>query len=252
VFIKAGIKQEKINILYEAVDNDFWKEIPESDLNKFLDLISIRETGIEIPPHYNLINVKQKRIPILFTTGGDATSKGAQEILNALDLLDPNIPWIYIIKTWPSPGSFKKSINELEIAIKGGMWEKIRYFSGEFSREFIRNLMNVCDVYAACSRSEGFGLPLVEAQLCGKPVITMKATSTQEVVEDGVGGLICQSIMTSAGPRADVKNLSEVLRKILIDEELRNAMGNRARQWAENKFAPTKIASQLLNHIKQI
>lgn len=250
VFVRSGVKQEKINILYEAVDPDFWKKIPSDDLDNFLNLISIREEGIEIPQNFDLIKIKQKRIPILFTTGGNATGKGAQEILKALSLLDQKIPWIYIIKTWPSPGSFRGSAEELQIAIKGGMWEKIRYFSGEFSIEFIRNLMNVCDVYVACSRGEGFGLPLVEAQLCGKPVVTMKATSTQEVVENGVGGLICQSIMTEEGPRANVEDLSKVLKRVLTSEKLRRAMGNKARQWAVNKFAPEKIASELLNYIK--
>jgi glycosyltransferase involved in cell wall biosynthesis len=250
VFVKSGVKQEKMNILYEAVDTDFWKEIPSNDLDNFLNLISIREEGIEIPPNYDLIKIKQKRIPILFTTGGDATNKGAQEILKALALLDQKIPWLYIIKTWPSPGSFRRSAEELQIAIKGGMWEKVRYFSGEFSKEFIRNLMNVCDIYVACSRSEGFGLPLVEAQLCGKPVVTMKATSTQEVVEDGVGGLFCQSVITEKGPRADVEDLSKVLKRVLTSEELRRAMGNKARQWAVSKFTPEKIASELLNYIK--
>jgi len=248
VFVKSGVKQEKMNILYEAVDTDFWKEMPSSDLDNFLNFISIREEGIEIPPNYDLIKIKQKKIPILFTTGGDATSKGAQEILKALSLLDQKIPWIYIIKTWPSPGSFQRSAEELQIAIKGEMWEKVRYFSGEFSREFIRNLMNVCDVYVACSRIEGFGLPLVEAQLCGKPVVTMKGTSTQEVV--GEGGLMCQSVMTEEGPRANVEDLSRVLKKVLTSEELRKIMGKNVRQWAVNKFAPEKIATELLHYIK--
>jgi len=250
VFIRAGVKKEKIKVLYEAVDIDFWKEIPSDNLDNFLDLISIWEERIKIPLNYDLKKIKQKRIPILFTTGGDATSKGAQEILKALSLLDKKIPWIYIIKTWPSPGSFRKSAEELQIAIKEDVWEKVRYFSGEFSREFIRNLMNVCDIYVACSRSEGFGLPLVEAQLCGKPVVTMKGTSTSEVVEEGVGGLLCQSVITKEGPRANVEDLSKVLKKVLASEELRKTMGSKARQWAINKFAPEKIASELLDYIK--
>jgi glycosyltransferase involved in cell wall biosynthesis len=252
VFVRSGVKQEKINILYEAVDADFWKEIPIDDLDNFLNLISIKEEGIGIHSNFGLTKIKQKRIPILFTTGGNATDKGAQEILKALSLLDQKIPWIYIIKTWPSPESFRWSAEELQIAIKGKIQEKVRYFSGEFSREFIRNLMNVCDVYVACSRSEGFGLPLVEAQLCGKPVITMKGTSTGEVVENEIGGLFCQSEMTKEGPRANIKDLSKVLQKVLTDEKLRITMGNGARKWALNKFAPKKIASELLNYLKQM
>ena len=36
-------------------------------------------------------------------------------------------------------------------------------------------LIAACDIYAAPSRLEGFGMPQVEAGACGKPVIGIKA-----------------------------------------------------------------------------
>ncbi len=36
-------------------------------------------------------------------------------------------------------------------------------------------LFGACDIYAAPSRLEGFGMPQVEAGACGKPVISIKA-----------------------------------------------------------------------------
>ena len=109
--------------------------------------------------------------------------------------------------------------------------------------------MNICDIYIACSRTEGFGLPLVEAQMCGKPVITMKATSTQEVVIDGVGGLVCPSIETVQGPRADIHGLSVVLEKLLLDRELIVKLGTGGQQFARNNFSPQVIAKKFLSSI---
>lgn len=42
------------------------------------------------------------------------------------------------------------------------------------------------DVLSACSYGEGFGLPIMEAQACGTPVITTKASSMTEVNPHGL------------------------------------------------------------------
>jgi 1,2-diacylglycerol 3-alpha-glucosyltransferase len=42
-----------------------------------------------------------------------------------------------------------------------------------------------CDVYVTCSTLEGFNLPLVEAQACGKPVVAFDIGPHREVVRKG-------------------------------------------------------------------
>jgi len=42
-----------------------------------------------------------------------------------------------------------------------------------------------CDVYATCSIFEGFNLPLVEAQACGKPVVAFDIGPHRELVKNG-------------------------------------------------------------------
>lgn len=42
-----------------------------------------------------------------------------------------------------------------------------------------------CDVYVTCSEVEGFNLPLVEAQACGKPVVAFDIGPHREVVKKG-------------------------------------------------------------------
>lgn len=249
IFVDGGIFPEKVEVLPEAVDNKFWKKIGSRKLNEFIKLISVKSSGLVLPLTYDLEKIKKEKIPILFTTGGDATSKGAQEVISALAMLPAEIKWIYIIKTWPSSGSFGRSVEELVLAERLGVLDHIRYISGEFSFEFIRNLMNLCDIYVAPSRGEGFGLPLVEAQLCGKPVVTMMATSTQEIVENEVTGLVSKTISVKGQPRADITDLSKILSKILSDEKLRNKLGKKAKIKAIEKFGPKNIASALISHI---
>jgi hypothetical protein len=41
---------------------------------------------------------------MILTVGGDAASKGAQEVMQALAIIDNKAPdWKYICKVWPQP-----------------------------------------------------------------------------------------------------------------------------------------------------
>ena len=48
----------------------------------------------------------------------------------------------------------------------------------------------MCDVFAAGSRSEGFGLPILEAMACRCPVVATRTGCAPDVIEDGVNGFV--------------------------------------------------------------
>lgn len=55
-----------------------------------------------------------------------------------------------------------------------------------FSQSHMQHLYSSFDVLLACSAAEGFGLPILEAQSCGTPVIVGDWTSMTEVFGEGV------------------------------------------------------------------
>lgn len=59
------------------------------------------------------------------------------------------------------------------------------YPMGGVTREELAMLYNSFDLYAMPSNSEGFGLPLVEAQACGVPAIATDFTSMPELCSSG-------------------------------------------------------------------
>ena len=61
------------------------------------------------------------------------------------------------------------------MATQLGIEEKVTYLTHTTSHNFMPYLMGACDIYAAPSRLEGFGMPQVEAGACEKPVIGMNA-----------------------------------------------------------------------------
>lgn len=68
--------------------------------------------------------------------------------------------------------------------------DQYRYNGGLVSAEDLAGWYGTIDVLSACSFGEGFGLPIMEAQACGTPVITTKASSMAELNSLGtqVGG----------------------------------------------------------------
>ena len=44
----------------------------------------------------------------------------------------------------------------------------------------------ISDVYVTASQNEGFNLPAVEAQACGKPVVAFDVGAHKEVVKNGI------------------------------------------------------------------
>jgi glycosyltransferase involved in cell wall biosynthesis len=105
--------------------------------------------------------------------------------------------------------------------------------------------MKLSDIYVAPSRSEGFGLPLVEAALCEKPVITADMTATREKVADGETGFIVKSV---AG-KADLGDLASHLEKLLADAPLRDEFGRKGRERALEFYRPEVVGKMFLELI---
>lgn len=84
------------------------------------------------------------------------------------------------------------------------------------------------DVVAVPSLREGFGLVLVEAMACGKPVVASAVGGMLEVAEDGVSALLV--------PPADAAALAGAIDSCLADAEFAAALGRRAQE-ASEKFS---------------
>ncbi len=57
-------------------------------------------------------------------------------------------------------------------------------------QQLIKELYSMCDVWLVPSRSEGFGLPILEAMACRCPVIATDTGCAKDVIEDGLNGYV--------------------------------------------------------------
>jgi glycosyltransferase involved in cell wall biosynthesis len=161
VYIRDGIKGDNIEVLPVGCDTDMF--FPrEGDHPK---VKAARE----------MVGLTPDQLMIL-TVGGDATSKGAQEVMHALAQIKDQVPdWRYVCKVWPQQRTDRQNHIDLQLAQDLGIEERVQFVTGITSRNLMPYLLSACDIYAAPSRLEGFGMSQVEAGACARPVIGIRA-----------------------------------------------------------------------------
>lgn len=104
-----------------------------------------------------------------------------------------------------------------------------------------------CDVFVLPSiyRSEAFGIVLLEAMACGKPVISTElGTGTSWVNQHNVTGLVV--------PPGDPKALADAINRILYDRELARRFGENARKRVEENFTKELMAERIFKVYEEV
>jgi rhamnosyl/mannosyltransferase len=106
---------------------------------------------------------------------------------------------------------------------------------------------HACDVFClpSVSIAEAFGIVLLEAMSCGKPLVTTTLpTGVSAVNRDGRTGL--------AVPPGDSGALRDALRELLSDRTLREAMGRAAREVLEAEYSAALMGERYLNLYREV
>lgn len=231
-----------------------------------------------------ILNVRRKlgvaddEIMIL-TAGGDVTSKGAQEMIQALAKIDKKFPkWKYVLKVWPSFSAENHGKEEKKLIEELGLDKnKFIYISNTFTPRVMAKLINACDIYAGPSRLEGFGMIQLEAQACGKPVISINVGGPRDVIKHDKTGFLVDvaheiklerewvypnmgfdkkmliefPIPKTFAYRADIGQLADCTLRLMQDVKLRQKMGKAAVGHALENFHYKVTAGRMIELIKE-
>ena len=99
----------------------------------------------------------------------------------------------------------------------------------------VPRLLSALDLLISPSRSEPFGLSIVEAMACEVPIIATKSEGAREILEDGVTG----KLLRSGNP----EELADAIVSMLDDEEKRRRLVARALEVVRNRFALESMVS---------
>ena len=258
-YIRDGIRGDNIEVLPVGCDTDRFAPRSRDDLKVRL----IREA----------LGVSDDQIMIL-TAGGDGASKGAQEVMQALALIDAEAPdWRYVCKVWPQARTVEQNLIDLELAAHLGIGKKVVYSTNVVSHNnFMPYLLAACDIYAAPSRLEGFGMIQVEANACEKPVIAIDAMAFRDTMVHGETAFLAKvaeerkiseallgeghEIESShrivfpnprtAEYRASVPDIAKYLLRLMQDSALRRGMGEAGRKHVTELFDYRQVAKRFV------
>lgn len=214
---------------YRFVVSRYWQRVLMDEYG-YDSIISYN--GIDVSDFSSLPKRKAVAPTILFV-GGLEPRKGLEYLVHALEHVVDELPdarLIAVAKTGfrgtDEVGWFKALSERLGIA------EHIE-FRESVSQEKLLEYYSECDVLVLPSKTEGWGLALMEAMVCGKPVVASRVGGIPELVRDRVDG-----ILVDAG---DVRGLANAIVQLLRDPGLRAKMGsagaNRAQEFSWDSTA---------------
>ncbi len=214
---------------------------------------------IEIPPSVDLkrffptkkdkvllykygINPKFDRV-LLFVGALDKAHyfKGVQFLIDSFDVLDysGDQDAMYRVKLLiVGEGNLKKKYKK-EVA-EAGLQKKI-IFADSVSDKELPKYYNLADavVLPSIDRSEAFGITLIEAMACAKPVVASNLPGVRSVVDNGVNGFIFD--VEQEGDLANRVN------QLFLDKALRDKMGQAGREKVEKKYSHEVLIKKVEN-----
>jgi len=213
---------------------------------KNLDRIHVVNPGISIETNkknsdrriqetIKKFNIKNKYI--LLSVGRLVKRKGFDYVLTALPKvlnLVPNLVYV-VIGSGEDEERLKALVKEMNL-------NNQVIFLNNVDDEEKQAWYSICDCFIMPSRViegdyEGFGIVYLEANLAGKPVIAGRSGGIQDVVKDGINGLL-------VNPES-IDEICETIVKLAHDKDLRNKLGDNAKKFVVENFDWKKQISNI-------
>jgi glycosyltransferase involved in cell wall biosynthesis len=167
----------------------------------------------------------------LLTIGRLVYEKGHEFLIEATGIAARSHPDIFTGICGGGP--LRKQLMEQITALN--LEEKVRLL-GQW--ENINELLAAADIFVLPSRWEGLPMALLEAMMANLPVIATRVEGVEEVIEDGVHGLLV--------PLEDVNGLAKAILQLSTAPEQRRRMGAAARLRVLNSYTADQMCGQYL------
>lgn len=229
----AWVRGRRGQVVYNFVDFERFDQ-------RTIDGESVRrEFGIE------------PQAPVVLYVGGLIRAKGAADMFGALEMLKSRHRNIYCL----APGSVYQE--PTGTAVRVARWLLPRVGWGTYSqrveqtverslrrnvirlpfRPDIERFMAAADVVVFPATIPHFARPVIEAGAMGKPVIASRLDGLEELVQDGVTGILI--------PPCDRRALAEAIDEVLCDRERARRMGAAGYERASRLFSAKQNAAAI-------
>lgn len=191
--IKEGISSNKIQVIYNGIDMDYWSMKREFGIRKEFSIdnddfviASVARFSDEKGHHFLL-----ETIALL------------KELIDTKKLKYPKVKFLLV-------GDGELLCQCKDLAINLGINEDV-IFTGH--RTDIKSILRNCDLFVCHSKSEALGISILEALACGLPVIATDSGGTNEVINNNTD---C-GILVNYG---DKEGFARAIMKLMMDKAL--------------------------------
>ena len=149
--------------------------------------------------------------------------KGLDVLIHAVSSLnDVDLPFKLLLV---GDGPLREQLEDLAVSL--GVHERIE-FLGKQGRGQVAKLLHCCDVFVQPSRSETFGIAIIEAMACKKPVVATRVGGIPEIIENGKNGILVEPDNPDA--------LAEAIMTVLKNKDLKEAIANNGYATVQERF----------------
>lgn len=224
VLMLEGVPEKKITTVYTGLD---------------LNLFKPYEKGLELFKKYNI----DKEDFIILYIGKLVSWKGVHMLPYAAKILLSNG---YKKFSFLIAGGGAQMDNLKKVIAEANLERHFR-FTGFIPYMEIYKLYNfsdlfVCPSYPTMTWQEQFGMVLVEAMACGKPIVASASGSIPEIIDDA-------GLTFTPG---DFFGFAEKISLFMDKRELLNELGQKGRRRAENYFDARKNALRIYDVYKKV
>lgn len=102
----------------------------------------------------------------------------------------------------------------------------------------IPTVLHSADIAVTSSRSEGLPFNVMEAMLCGLPVVASRVKGNEDLVQDGVTGFLCD--------RDNAKAYADAILRLANDADLKKKLGHNGQTLAAREYTLTAAMPEVM------
>ena len=198
---------------HRFVVSRYWQEVLQKQYG-YDSMITYNGLDLE---DFGRLPPRKSKTPTVLFVGGLEPRKGLEYLVLAMEQVVHEVPDTKLVAV-AKPGfggTDEWRFFEL-LACRAGLKDNVD-FRESVTQETLLRLYSDCDILVLPSRTEGWGLSLMEAMACSKPVVASRVGGIPELVRDGTDGILVEV--------GDLAGLSQAISRLLKDPSLRERMG---------------------------
>lgn len=160
---------------------------------------------------------------------------GIDLLIRAFRILKDKYPHLPMKLLIVGDGSQKNALKDL---VSRFNLQRDTIFTGYIPHKEIMKYHAEIDIPVFLSRQESFGVSVLEAGFCSKPVVASEIPGFKEIIDNGYNGLLVSSENPSSA--------AEAIERLIFDRNLRSQLGNNAKDRVMEKYDWSQNVSKMI------